>query len=205
MVIDPDSARRFIAGYQALLAEAHGASAELPRRELVAMLVEARKAVAADPARIDAAAASLAAKGCAVDADVVRAARTLRLKPWIYLRDTAGYSVFVDPGEDAAYAVLGLTDPLRELLGDSGAVIRTAVVEYHGRYVCDGLVDGVLWLGPNVRRELNATLARLRKEGAFHARCEGGAGGAESDSVAAVEPAACAPARHDKPRRGRRS
>ncbi len=168
MVIDPDSALRFIDGWKALLLQAAGTGWRPGKPVPYERLAESREAVAADPARLDAAAAALERSGRPVDADVLRAARTLRLDHWVYLRDTAGHSVFLDSRSRAAYAVLGLTERLRDIVGESGVILRTGVVEFRGRYVCDGLVANVVWIGPNMRRELNDALARLRRTGAFH-------------------------------------
>lgn len=173
LVVDREAALHFIAGYRTLLAAAVGGSAELPRARLLALLSDAREKVAADPSLIDAAAASLEAQGRPVAADVLHAVRTLKLKRWIYLRDTTRHSIFIDPAGDDAYAVRGLTDRLRDVIGGTGVVVTTAVVDYRGHYLCDGLFATPLaWIGSNMRREFGEALARLKACGRFHMRCD---------------------------------
>jgi len=96
----------------------------------------------------------------------------MRLKKWIFLRDTKCHSLFLDPNGDAAYGVLGLTQRIRDVVGGSGAMLETAVVPYHGHFVCDGVVSEVLWLGPNYRKDFAAQFARLKKNGAFQVAYE---------------------------------
>jgi hypothetical protein len=62
--------------------------------------------------------------------------------------------VFLDSESDSALAVVGLTDRLRDLLGGSGVYLETGVVEYAGRYVCDGPFRSLADLGPNYRQSL---------------------------------------------------
>ena len=175
LVIEPAAATHFIAGYQRLLAAAAGESDQVPRARLIELLHEGRGKVAADPALIDTAAASLEAQGAPVPADVLQAVRTLRLKRWLYLRDTTRHSIFIDPAGDAAYAVLGLTNRLRDVIGGTGVVATTAVVEYRGRYLCDGVfATPLVWIGSNMRRRFGELLARLKADGRFHMTCADG-------------------------------
>ena len=136
------------------------------------MLAAAREAVDANPALIGAAATSLEANGHAVPHDVLHAVETLRFKQWVFLRDTTTHSVFIEPDGNEAYAVLGLTDRIRNILGGSAVAIKAGVVEYRGRYVCDGIVGNPIWLGSNLKKEFNAALSHLKKKGRFHVACE---------------------------------
>lgn len=172
MLVDPHAAAHFIAGYQSLLTEVHRQSGSAPNTPVLEMLTAAREAAYENPALLDAAAASLEASGQAVASDVLAAARTLRLQHWVFLRDTTTYSVFVEPKGTEAYAVLGLTNRIRDIVGSSGVAIKAGVVEYRGRYVCDGIVSNLVWLGGNLKREFNATLSLLKKSGRFHVACK---------------------------------
>jgi hypothetical protein len=172
MVVDPHSAAYFIAGYKSLLAEVHRQSGSEPYDQVLEMLAAAREAVNANPALINAAATSLEATGQAIPPDVLHAAKTLRLKQWVFLRDTTTYSVFIEPDGNEAYAVLGLTDRIRDIVGGSAVAIKAGVVEYRGRYVCDGIVGSLIWLGSNLKKEFNATLSHLKKNGRLHVVCE---------------------------------
>ena len=136
--------------------------------ELVQILAAARQVVVESPSLIDAAAAALDAKGRSIPKDVLDAIKTIQLKQWIFLRDTSKYSVFLDPDGNAAYAVLGLTDPLRNIVGGSAVAFTTGVVAYEGHYVCDGIIGKIVWLGPNMKKTFNATFSALRNTGGFH-------------------------------------
>jgi len=97
---------------------------------------------------------------------------SLRLTQWVYLKDTTKYSIFIDLEENAAYAVVGLTDRIRNILGGAAVTFRTAVVEYQGKYVCDGILESHTWLGPNYKRDFNAKFSELKREGRFRVACE---------------------------------
>ncbi|PHV10964.1 hypothetical protein [Chitinimonas sp. BJB300] len=102
------------------------------------------------------------------DSEMLDAIAELRLGRWVYLKDTRTYSVLVAEDGSAAYGVLGLTDRLRTVAqGATGSVLRAGLVSLQGRWVCDGLLEGMVWLGPNLRRELNQTYQNLRDEGRF--------------------------------------
>jgi hypothetical protein len=113
------------------------------------MLASARDIIIATPSIIETAASKLEGNGSLITPEVVYATKSLQLKQWVYLRDTKTYSVFLDPTGKAAYAVLGLTNRLRDIPGGSGVSFRTGLVEYSGHFVCYGIVSNFAWLGPN--------------------------------------------------------
>ena len=168
MVIDAQAAQTFIHGYSKLLAEVHRLSDGKAGLELLNVLADAREVITASPSMIESAAAELERKESPVPLEVIAAIKSLQLKQWIYLRDTTRYSVFLEPSGKDAYAVLGLTNRLRDLLGGSGISFRTGMVEFGGRFVCDGIVSNPVWLGANYRKEFSAGLARCKQEGRFH-------------------------------------
>jgi hypothetical protein len=168
MVIAPLAAETFIHGYSSLLAEVHRLSNGEAGLELLKMLAVARDIAVAKPSIIESAASRLEDSGRPVPPEVLYAIKSLKLKQWVYLRDTKTYSVFLEPTGKAAYAVLGLTNRLRDVLGGSGVSFRTGLVEYSGRFVCDGIVSNPVWIGPNYRKDFSANLAVLKKEGKFH-------------------------------------
>jgi hypothetical protein len=168
MVIDPEAAGQFISGYKNLLSEVHRLSGGKPGMELLNMLASAREAVVKEPSLIETAASNLDSAGHALPPDVLEAIRSLRLQRWVYLRDTTKYSIFMDMEGKDAYAVLGLTQRLRDIVGGTGIVLMTGIFHFHGAFVCDGIVSNVIWLGSNYRREYAATFASLKKSGHFH-------------------------------------
>lgn len=171
-MVNPDAAAHFIEEYKRFLEEIERLTGNAPDAPLVERLTIARNAAGEDRCLRDRALASLERCGRALASDVLAAVVSLRHERWIFLRDTRAYSVFVQLDGAQAYGVLGLTQPVRHIVGQSGVVMTTGVVEYRGRYVCDGLIGGSLvWLGPGYKRDLNARLAELRESGEFRATC----------------------------------
>lgn len=168
MVIDPQSAQIFINGYSKLLAEVHRLSNGRAGMTLLEMLADAREFIMASPSIIVSAASALERKDSPVPLEVIAAIKSLQLKQWIYLRDTTRYSVFIEPSGKDAYAVLGLTNRIRDLLGGSGVSFRTGIIEFAGHFVCDGVISNPVWLGANYRKDFSANLAILKNEGRFH-------------------------------------
>jgi hypothetical protein len=168
MVIESQAAQTFINGYSRLLAEVHRLSSGKPGLKLLNMLAAARDVTIASPSIVESAVLKLEENGSPVPQEVVGAIKSLQLKQWVYLRDTTAYSVFLEPSGKDAYAVLGLTDRLRDILGGSGVSLRTGIVEFCGRFVCDGIVSNPVWLGSNYRKDFAALLVALKKEGKFH-------------------------------------
>ena len=107
----------------------------------------------------------LKSKSLAVDPEVVASLRSLEVENWVFLRDTKLHSLFVHPSEHRAYGVLGLNDRLRDIVGGVGVVMETGLVQYAGRFVCDGLVSRIIWLGKNYRNSFNRACHAIRSEG----------------------------------------
>ncbi len=167
MIVTEQDAADFIDGYTQVMAEIFGSTSDDSQLELVDVLARGRAKYLSERASLDHALHSLEARSIRVSSEVVSAIRSLEVKQWFYLKDTATYSVFVDPSADIAYAVLGLTERIRDMIGGSGALLEIGLVQYHGHYVCDGLVSNVVWLGRNDRKDLALVLADIRARGAF--------------------------------------
>ena len=164
MVLEPELAAVFIHGYKTVLLEIGGSQyQDLPVFNQLAL---ARDKLVRDPGLLDTALMSLEQKSIEVDARVIAALRSLKVKHWIYLRDSRAYSVFLD--DEEAYAVLGLTDRLRDIIGDSGAFIETGLVAFAGRFVCDGIISQVVWLGRGIRGSCNEDFRRIRAQKHFY-------------------------------------
>lgn len=166
MVLEPPLAATFIHGYKTVLLEVGDKKHQ--NKPTLNRLAIARDQLVRDPAVLDHAVQSLTASTVEVDAHVIAAMRSLRLKRWIYLRDTRTYSVFLDEDDQDAYAVLGLTDRLRDIIGDSGAVIETGLVSFAGHFVCDGIISSVIWLGRGIRGSFNESFREIKLTGRFH-------------------------------------
>jgi len=171
-MIDPGAASSFITAYSLVLAEAYQLSDGKPSSNLLAVLASGREAIGQTPDLLQRAIASLEARGTGIPAEFRRAISSLRLRQWVYLKDTTKYSVFLDPERREAYAVVGLTGPIRGILGGADVTFRAGVVDLRGRYVCDGILGSHVWLGPNYKREFRTLFATLKREAQFHVACE---------------------------------
>lgn len=92
---------------------------------------------------------------------------------WVHLKDTRGYSVLLDDAATRTYGVLGLTQPLRTIdagegyVMGSGLAMQAALVPLSDRWVCDGLIQDPVWLGPGYKRSYTESYTALRKAGGF--------------------------------------
>lgn len=168
MVIDSPTAKRFIAAYKDFLGTLVSAQ-DKASKDVVQWLALGRDHFVADRSLLDA----YRAANPKADAQMLDAIAHSQVGQWVHLKDTRTYSVLLDMDATRAYAVLGLTQPLRtigltrdEPMG-SGLVIQAALVPLNGHWVCDGLIQNPVWLGPNYRRSYTASYTALRKAGGF--------------------------------------
>lgn len=169
MILNPTLARRFIASYKDFLSSLVSAEERRQAKAVAPMLVKGRDRWAADRSLLaQYRAQAEPPEGPGRDEEMLDAMAAARLGRWVYLKDTRSYSVLLDEQGETAYAVLGLTQPLRELYdGSSGLVFESALLPLGGHWVCDGLNAGPVVLGPNMRRDLNQRHAALRAQGRF--------------------------------------
>lgn len=162
MIIDKPLADRFIATYMDFLGTLVTASEKRGKRP-TQWLIIGRKNYLADRDTLKA----YRAAHPQADAEILDTIGALQFGSWVYLKDTRSYSVFLDEKNQAAFGVLGLTDRLRDIIGDSGLIFRTGVMPLGGRWVCDGLLEDPVMVGNNMRRELTTQYQALRQAGAF--------------------------------------
>lgn len=170
MMLDPMAANTYIQSYKAVLLEIGSTSSGSKHQNVLAVLVAARTRLVEDPRRLDEAVERLRSKAEPVDERVIAALRTLSVQDWVFLRDTTRYSLFLNASGSDAYAVVGLTEPIRKFSQGSGVLIKTGVVEFAGRFVCDGLVTRVVHLGAGIRKSLADAYREVKAAGRFHAR-----------------------------------
>ena len=166
MRLEPKEALHFIDGYKKLLLEVLGESAPA-KGSVLPMLIKARAKLVKEPTLLQEAQARLEARAEGLDLELFQALQGLEVQNWIYLRDTRSYSILMDPDTERAFGVVGLTNRLREIIGGSGAYIETGVLRYKERFVCDGIVTKVVWLGRNYLRSFGETFAELKAKGKF--------------------------------------
>ena len=168
MVVTEHEASTFIQGYTQVMAHIYGPLPTEPKMKLLEVLAAARAKYVADRSLLEGALRELNAKSIMVEPEVISAVQSLEVKKWVYLKDTSAYSVFIDPSAQVAYGVLGLTERVRNLIGGSGVVVETGLLRYLGRYVTDGIVTNVVWLGRNYKKDFTNEFANLQAQGAFH-------------------------------------
>jgi hypothetical protein len=168
MVIDTATAQRFISAYKDFLDSLLSAE-DKSGKSMLECLAAGRARFAADRSLL----VSYRTTHPQADAAMLDAIAQSQMGKWVHLKDTRTYSVLLDLDATRAYAVLGLTQPMRAIgMGDnkvmgSGLVIQAALVPLNGRWVCDGLIQDPIWLGPGYRRSYTDSYQALRKNGQF--------------------------------------
>ena len=163
MVISPPIARRFIDAYMDFLGTLLPNS-DKTQKDPTQWLVHARRLYLEKPSALE----TYRGQHSDADAQMLDAIAALKVQRWIYLKDTRAYSVWLDETGEQAYGVLGLTQRIRDVAqGESGVVMTTGVIPLGSRWVTDGLVENLVWLGPNIRRDYAVRYQHLRQTGRF--------------------------------------
>jgi hypothetical protein len=166
MTLDERSAAVFINGYTRLLLEICGPGGK--NSKMLERLVEGRTKLMSDASLLNNALSRIRVQEQHVEKTVVAAATSLQVKSWVYLRDTRRYSIFMEPAGIVAYGAVGITNPIKELLGGAGALVETGLLLYEGRIVCDGLISSLTWIGPSYKRSFNQAVSNIRSAGNFY-------------------------------------
>lgn len=168
MIIDTPTAQRFISAYKDFLDSLLSAK-EKAGKSVLERLAAGHDRFAADRTLLE----RYRAAHPQADAEMLDAMAQSQMGKWVHLKDTRTYSVLLDVDATRAYAVLGLTQRLRDIslangeeMG-SGLVMGAALVPLNGRWVCDGLIQDPFWLGPGYRRSYTDSYQALRKSGQF--------------------------------------
>jgi len=169
MHLDPTTAQIFIDGYKHVLSMIHSLEGLKRSGSPNDRLVAARERLAKDPFLLDQALETLEnRRGILVDEDVVSSIRTLDLNRWIYLRDLKHHSIFLHPDGVVGFGVVGLTQPIRDLIGGPGWFVEAGLMAYEGHFICDGLLVEPVGLGPRLRADCNQAYKDVKAMGAFH-------------------------------------
>ena len=172
MVLEPHAAAQFIQGYKTLLLEIDAQVSGNRARRVLEKLVTAREQLCKDRSLLKKGLDRAKAKDLDVSSTVIEAIEALKIGQWVYLRNTKRHSIFIHPKGHSAFGVVGLTDPIRDIVGSSGVVMETGLTRYCGRFVCDGLIAAVVHLGPNYRKSYARTYSSLKADGHFHVTYE---------------------------------
>ncbi|WP_026434082.1 hypothetical protein [Paracidovorax oryzae] len=173
MLLPHDDAMQFIEAYEAVLTQVLINEGKKLTRSLIKDLAKARNLVKADMGRLHRAMEMVKSTSHGLPSQIERVLPTMRAGRWFYLRSTTRYALMLDADLKNAYAVKGLTTPLHELLSGTTVVVETAIFEYKGEFVCDGIIADPVYIGPGIRADLNATYTTIKAEGRFHKRCAG--------------------------------
>jgi len=97
------------------------------------------------------------------------AIQSLKFSQWAYLKDTTKYSLLINPEDECAYAVQGLTDPIKEICGGPGLYLKTGIVQLGDSFVCDGLIEGpIVFFGHNYKYDLNELYKKIKQQKRFY-------------------------------------
>lgn len=172
MHLAPTDAQRFIQGYKLLMLEILGEQEDRITGSVVPLLAKARAKLVGKRALLHKSIARLEERNVRLDREVIMAIEGLEVRQWVYLCDTIRHSIMIDSTADRAFGVLGLTQGIRDIVGGTGLVIEAGLVHYCGRYVCDGVISQVVWLGPGYRRSWNETFKEIKASGQFHLKAD---------------------------------
>lgn len=112
--------------------------------------------------------AECAADGMPLDEDIQQAVATLDVRLWIFLKELTHHAVFLDSQTPlTARAVYALTEPLSDIIGGAGAAIEAGVCIYRGRFVCDGLISQLVWIGRRLRSSWQREFMEAKRSGRF--------------------------------------
>jgi hypothetical protein len=101
------------------------------------------------------------------DDDLAAALRTAVFGRFVICRHMPEWTEMIGP-ENRLYRVKGITSELADLV-DPWSVADTAVMQFRGEWICDGLVKKLgVEIGPGIRAEL---MARIRSEQRQMSRC----------------------------------
>lgn len=171
MVIDEPTAQRFIVAYMHFLGSLLTPQ-ETKGLAVIPLLNKGRARFVADRTLL----ARYRQKHPQADAEMLDATTQSQFGHWVHLKDTRGYSVLLDDAATRAYGVRGLTQPLRTIdagedyVMGSGLAMQAALVPLNDRWVCDGLIQDPVWLGPDYKRSYTESYTALRKAGGFSLR-----------------------------------
>ena len=96
------------------------------------------------------------------------AIQSLDLSYWIYTKDTTKYSLFINIEEGYAYAVQGLTAPIKEMCGGTGVFLRTGIIMLDDYFVCDGIMQEIAdRLDTSQKQKCNEVYKEIKQEKLF--------------------------------------
>ncbi len=83
---------------------------------------------------------------------------------FVYLKTLKKHSLLLSGSTNKIYCVLGITDPVEELVPGTFSIVETAIFNFGQHIICDGLVscENVI-IGPNMRKDINAQYKKAKE------------------------------------------
>ncbi|MBU0499329.1 MAG: hypothetical protein KJ558_12825 [Gammaproteobacteria bacterium] len=165
MIVDQELANRFIAQYRDFLLHIHAAEiGEEAGTGLIKNLSAARNCYLAERQKYS----DYLDNEPKYDPDIKAAIKSLDVADWAYLRDTEHFSLFVKSNGTLGLAVVGLTQPIKEIFGCEGLYLRTGIVQLGNHYTIDGIIADPVKLGEGYEHTYGKALKKLVQQGTFH-------------------------------------
>ena len=164
MRLSQEKADEFIKEYSLFLfevAQAHGAPDDA---QLLEILAFGRQAFLSNPTLLN----EYQQNYQKMPSWIFNAISNLMVKNWVYLKDTSQYSVFVNTDENKSYAVIGLTEPVKNIFDRSGMYIETGVFICENSYICDGIFSNAVVIETNNKKRYSKLFQEQKSLGFFY-------------------------------------
>lgn len=168
MLLEITEALSFMEVYESVLLHVFELTGKKRTKSKIHDLVTARDYLVENPAALALAIETVKSKLNNFDEELEKAIISLKVGKWVHLRHTTRYALLLDEKIEHAYAVKALTDPLHEIVGGKAFIFETGICRYKSHYICDGIVRGPVFLGPDYKAELNQAYKEIKKNGRFH-------------------------------------
>jgi hypothetical protein len=144
--------------------QVHTAFADLP----LTKQLEVRQAFATDHSLIDQFIAANPRGQSDDDLDTVGKWRQMVADKFVIVRHLKKHSIFLkDTPEPRAYGVVGLTQPIADVVGpDVPVIVETILLPFMGQIVYDGLIERFpISVGPGLRRSFEESYRNAKEQG----------------------------------------
>lgn len=172
MLLPRDEALRFIENYKSVLLKALNIAGIANTDSIVGDLARARTEIIASSSLLESSIAELSTMGRQIDSDVLKAIRSMNVSQWVYLQHTKTAAIFLDKEVQNAYAVKALTTPMNQVVDAVPSMFTAGVFQYSGHFVCDGIIENPVVLGPGYKAQFKAAYSIIRKAGHYYAKTE---------------------------------
>jgi hypothetical protein len=101
------------------------------------------------------------------DSDIVVAIKSLDVADWAYLRDSGHFSLFVKSNASLGVAVLGLTQPIKDIFGCAGIYMKAGIVRLGNHFTIDGIISDPTKLGEEYEQVFGKAFETIKLLGKF--------------------------------------